>query len=87
MSDKVDFDEYAENYQKILQEQLSFFDRDEGYFAEYKIEIMKKYLKDTPKKILEYGCGIGRNLKYLIKHFQQSEIYAGGYFQEKPGNC
>jgi hypothetical protein len=24
LSDKVDFDEYAENYQKILQEQLNF---------------------------------------------------------------
>lgn len=76
LSDKVDFDEYAENYQKILQEQLSFFDGNEGYFAEYKIEIIKKYIKNTPKKILEYGCGVGRNLKYLIQHFQQSIIYA-----------
>lgn len=76
LSDKVEFDEYAENYQKILQEQLSFFDGNEGYFAEYKIEIIKKYIKNTPKKILEYGCGVGRNLKYLIQHFQQSIIYA-----------
>jgi SAM-dependent methyltransferase len=35
-----------------------------------------KYIKNTPKKILEYGCGVGRNLKYLIQHFQQSKIYA-----------
>ena len=74
---KVTFDEFAENYQRILQEKLSFFDRDEGYFAEYKIKIMKKHFKSDPKKILEYGCGIGRNLKYLKQHFQQSEIYAG----------
>jgi hypothetical protein len=39
---KVEFDEYAENYQEILQEQLGFFDGNEGYFAEYKIEIIKK---------------------------------------------
>jgi SAM-dependent methyltransferase len=74
--DKVKFDDYADDYQKILQEQLGFFDKDEGYFAEYKIEILKKYIKNPPKKILEYGCGVGRNLKYLIKHFQQSKIYA-----------
>lgn len=77
MSDKVDFDQYADNYQKILQEQLSFFDVNEGYFAEYKINLIKKYIKDNPKKILEYGCGVGRNLEYLRKHFQQSKIYAG----------
>jgi SAM-dependent methyltransferase len=76
LSDKVDFDEYAENYQKILQEQLRFFDSDEEYFAEYKIKIIIKYIKNSPKKILEYGCGVGRNLKYLTQHFQQSKIYA-----------
>jgi SAM-dependent methyltransferase len=76
LSDKVDFDEYVENYQKILQEQLSFFDANEGYFAEYKIAVIKKYIKVTPKKILEYGCGVGLNLKHLRHHFQQSTIYA-----------
>lgn len=76
LSDKVDFDKYADNYQKVLQEKLRFFDSDEEYYAEYKIKIIKKYIKNTPKKILEYGCGIGRNLKYLTQHFQQSKIYA-----------
>ena len=76
MSDKIDFDEYAESYQKILQKQLSFFDRNEEYFAKYKIAIIKKYTNVIPKKILEYGCGVGRNLKYLRQHFKQSEIYA-----------
>jgi SAM-dependent methyltransferase len=76
LSNKVEFDEYAENYQKILQEQLNFFDGNEGYFAEYKIEIVNKYIKNRPKKILEYGCGVGRNLKYLTQYFHQSTIYA-----------
>ena len=35
LSEKVNFDEYAENYKKILQEQLSLFDANEKYFAEY----------------------------------------------------
>lgn len=76
LSDKVDFDEYAENYQKIMQKQLNLFDSDEEYFAEYKIATIKKHIKGTPKKILEYGCGVGRNLKHLRHQFQQSKIYA-----------
>jgi len=76
LSDKIDFDEYAENYQKILQKQMSLFDANEEYFAEYKIATIKKYIKVAPKKILEYGCGVGRNLKHLRLQFQQSKIYA-----------
>lgn len=76
MSTEVKFDKYAEDYQKLIGEQLSFFDSNNDYFAEYKIDIIKKYIDGAPKKILEYGCGIGRNLKYLSRHFEHSSIYA-----------
>jgi len=76
LTDNAKFDRYAEDYQKLLGEQLGFFDPDKGYFAEYKIDIIKKHITGTPKKILEYGCGIGRNLPYLTRHFEHSTIYA-----------
>ena len=76
MPKKVKFDKYAQDYQKLIGEQLSFFDSNNEYFAEYKIDIIKKHIDDTPKKILEYGCGVGRNLKYLTRHFEPSTIYA-----------
>jgi SAM-dependent methyltransferase len=79
---KVDFDEYAERYQNVLREQHRFFEQDEGYFAEYKIAIIKNYIKYTPKRILEYGCGVGRNLKYLRQYFEHSDIYAGDISQK-----
>jgi SAM-dependent methyltransferase len=72
----VKFDKYAEDYEKLLGEQLSFFDSNNDYFAEYKIDIIKKHIDGTPKRILEYGCGVGRNLKYLTRHFEHSIIYA-----------
>ena len=73
---KIDFDNYAEDYQRILEEQLNFFDNNNDYFAEYKVRIIKKYLSYEPKKILEYGCGIGRNLNLLQEQFKNADIYA-----------
>ena len=63
--EKVDFDEYAEEYDNILREQLSFFSDDDKYFARYKVKSVHKYLTTEPKRILEYGCGTGRNLPFF----------------------
>lgn len=73
--EKVDFDHYAEDYENILGKDLKFFGEDKSYFAEYKIQVLLQNLKDTPKLILEYGCGIGRNFPYFIEHFPESDIY------------
>jgi len=72
--EKVDFNEYAREYEKILDNDLKFFGEHVGYFAEYKVKIVKETLHRSPVKILEYGCGIGLNLRYFRKHFPQVEI-------------
>lgn len=72
--EKVDFDKYAEDYDKKLAEDLNFFGEESGYFAEYKIQIVKKKTGSKPLNILEYGCGIGRNLRYFAKYFPDSVI-------------
>ena len=71
---RVDFDEYSEQYEELMNRQLGFFEKEEGYFAEYKIEIIERVIEKEPAKILEYGCGIGRNLKYLQEKFPRAEI-------------
>jgi SAM-dependent methyltransferase len=71
---KVDFDKYTEDYNSLLSESTSFFSEDEAYFARYKVGIVKKILKCEPSKILEFGCGIGRNLRFLREAFPGSEI-------------
>ena len=72
---KVDFDEYSGDYDVLMQEQHKKFG-DISYYSEYKVNILKSYF-DVNKtfKILEYGCGIGKNIKYLEKIFINSEIY------------
>lgn len=75
MQEKVDFDKHADSYEKQLTEDLKFFGEESNYFAEYKVRIVKECLKNKPINILEYGCGIGMNLQFLVNYFPNSNIY------------
>lgn len=74
MKNKVDFDEYIENYDELLGEQTSFFSSDEHYFARYKVDALSHFVKQSPETILEFGCGIGRNIGALQKKYPVSSI-------------
>lgn len=71
---KIDFDQHAKNYNDTLSQQLNFFDGDNTYFAQYKILLLKKILKFSPKRILDFGCGTGRSTFFLKKYFPESMI-------------
>ncbi|MFZ4288301.1 class I SAM-dependent methyltransferase [Variovorax sp. HJSM1_2] len=74
MTNRVDFDQYTADYNKLLQERTDFFTKDDGYFARYKVDLVKSKLKTPPRRILEYGCGIGRNISFLQKCFPEAAI-------------
>jgi SAM-dependent methyltransferase len=71
---KVDFDNYAEDYENVLSDELKKFDSESGYFAEYKIKIVKDTTSKIPLRILDFGCGIGRNTEFLKEYFSKAEI-------------
>jgi trans-aconitate methyltransferase len=72
---KVDFDDYAENYNTLLNQQLRFFDKNDHYFAEYKVNRAKEVLTLSPTTILDFGCGVGRTCAYLQKCFPLAQVY------------
>lgn len=74
MTEKVDFDKYTDNYNQLLREGTSFFSSSEQYFAKYKVDLVKKSTPHPVTRILEYGCGIGRNVSYLQAAFPGAEI-------------
>lgn len=74
MSNKVDFDDYTDNYNQLLRESTGFFSASEEYFARYKIELVRKLVHRSPTRILEYGCGIGRNIPFLHAAFPDAHI-------------
>ena len=75
MNKKVDFDEYLDNYNSLLSEATGFFSSSEEYFASYKVDIVKKLVADCAGNILEYGCGIGRNLPYLQNIYPAAKLF------------
>lgn len=71
---KVDFDEFAEGYDKILSKHLHFFEAGTDYFSQYKVSVVKKLLDRKPLRILEFGCGVGNNIGHLINAFPGASI-------------
>lgn len=73
---KVDFDEYSDNYEQLLRDQLSFFSGDRGYFSSYKIETIRELFPQPFKSILDFGSGIGLSLPHLVRLFPEAGISA-----------
>ncbi len=71
---KVDFDDYTDNYNSLLRESTGFFAESEAYFAKYKVDILRREVPATTKRLLEYGCGIGRNIPFLRAAFPEATI-------------
>lgn len=74
MSNKVDFDDYTENYNQLLREETGFFSSSEQYFASYKVNLVHKQIDAAVNRILEYGCGIGRNIPFLKQAFPNAVL-------------
>jgi SAM-dependent methyltransferase len=71
---KVDFDQYAKNYNELLREKTAFFSEDEKYFARYKVLIARELCPLRPSSVLEFGCGIGRNIPYLKEAYPDAQV-------------
>lgn len=78
----VNFDEYAAQYENLLQEQLAFFSRDRDYFSEYKVAIAAEICKTVPKRVLDFGGGVGLSLSFLSSYFPSSQIYISDLSEE-----
>lgn len=71
---KVDFDEYSGNYDQLLHESTKLYAEDSEYFARYKVALVRGKVSAPVRKILEYGCGTGRNIDFLRKAFPSAQV-------------
>lgn len=69
MAERVDFDRSIDDYNELLHERTQFFSPQEDYFARYKVDIVAERVSRPVSAVLEYGCGIGRNIPFLQAAF------------------
>lgn len=75
MTKSVDFDNFTHNYNELLNKKTKFFSSSEAYFAHYKVNIIRQTVSSSVTRILEYGCGIGRNIPFLQAAFPHASIW------------
>jgi len=73
---KIDFDCYSDIYNNITGDNVRFFSEDDLYFAKIKINIIHDIICYSPKRILEFGAGVGRNIPFIKEYFPDTEIWA-----------
>ncbi|MFC1570712.1 class I SAM-dependent methyltransferase [Candidatus Omnitrophota bacterium] len=75
-----EFDEFAQDYESILNSDLDFSGENMEYFANYKAECVHDFLgSDFKGRILDYGCGIGMVAKCLKENFDREGVSIFGF--------
>ncbi len=75
MSPKMEFDHFAGDYERILDQSVAGSGEDSAYFSEYKALYLQRLL--TPAfsgKVLDFGCGVGLLSGFLKKHLPAIHI-------------
>ena len=71
------FDEYADNYDAVLNEGLSATGESKDYFARRRVMWLSQCLSRMsmhPKRILDYGCGTGSTAKLFLELLQPDSV-------------
>lgn len=73
---RPEFDQYAADYDRMLTEAMPSGLGESDYFAEYKVKLLARLLKGKAlRRVLDFGCGAGRSLPYLLQFFPDSECW------------
>ncbi|HEY9278167.1 MAG TPA: class I SAM-dependent methyltransferase [Methylotenera sp.] len=75
-TEKPEFDHYAASYEHELNRSIPRLAMESAYLAEYKIERIASNMPNHQSlNILDFGCGVGRSLNLLRKHFPSAELW------------
>ena len=71
----TNFDAYAGNYQKVLNESVSLSGEPVEYFAALKARYLQSsFGKSFTGNILDYGCGVGILSRFLVEAFPGARV-------------
>lgn len=73
----TEFDQYATDYDAALSQGLSVSGEDKNFFARGRISWLQRCLakiEARPRRVMDFGCGIGSAAPYLIELLDASEV-------------
>lgn len=72
------FDEYAGDYEQALNKGVSLSGESPDYFAEKRVEYTAFWLRalgtPAPRRVADFGCGVGNSTPHFRRHFPQAEL-------------
>lgn len=75
---KAEFNDYAQNYRKNLDKDLSITGGTSLFFAQYKAKKLQEFTSSkvtTPQRILDFGCGDGLMTNEVAKLFPNAQVH------------
>lgn len=73
---KKEFDQYSENYKKVLKNSFPKLLRNIDYYTEYKVKKVFNHRKKLKtKSIMDFGCGIGLSHNFFLKYFPRIKLW------------
>ena len=72
----AEFDQYAEEYNRVLEQSLSNSGEGVEYFADYKVRYLaERVVTHDDVRILDFGCGVGNVSKALQKALPNAVLH------------
>ena len=76
---KAEFDKFADEYNVLHQKNIRLSGESTEFFAEYKIRDIFELFSNrvhnkNPKKILDFGAGIGTSIPYFLRFFPDASL-------------
>lgn len=71
----MQFDQFADNYEQVLDRAIAVSGEDLSYFAGYKADYLRRVLPpSSSSKVLDFGCGIGLLSGFLKASFPDLRV-------------
>jgi trans-aconitate methyltransferase len=70
----MQFDQFAANYEHVLNESIALSGEDSAFFATYKARYLSEVMSPSLAKILDFGCGVGLLARFLKSHRPDAQV-------------
>jgi 2-polyprenyl-3-methyl-5-hydroxy-6-metoxy-1,4-benzoquinol methylase len=71
----AEFDQFANEYKRILDQSTAIAGESSEYFTDYKAAFVERLLADRSARILDFGCGIGTLSSAFARRLPEARIH------------